>query len=271
MPYRGVLHLRLVIQLQSKLNLSRIIGVEARASDLAEVRIGIVARTTDGHHPVAAKVWRVEVRVVEDVEELGPKLHREPLGDGELLEYREVEAKDAGAHRVARLGSQGSRAGERDAAGRRVGYGSEVPAQFAWLVERLRIVQPERTRRAIDDLGFNPPFLTLTGNQDRAAASSRNARRRTAEIERLPTLGCHNPVDRPTAQDGIGDATLIHILHALADGQLVAAAEVEHVAHVEVCRPPVEPGPESGNAQSSIWAAVVAVACAAAIQEVSGI
>ena len=258
----------LVIQLKGKLDLARIVWVEARASDLAEVRISEVARTADGHHTVAAEVGRVEVWMVEDVKELGPEFRSEPLCNRELLEHREIETMDTGAHRIARLGSEGGRAVKRDAAGRRVGYGSEVArsaAQLAWLVECLRVIQPEGAPRPIDNLGLNPPLLTLTRNQDRAAPGSRNAPRRTAEIERLPTLRRHNPVDRPSAQDCVRDAPLVQVLHAFAKGELVAAAEVYYVADVEICRPPVEPGPESRNAQSSKWTTIVSVACGAAI------
>ena len=73
-PYRGVFHLKLVVQLQRKLNLSRIVGIVASRSDFAEVRVGDVARTANRDDAVAAEVGSVEVRMVEDVEELGPEL-----------------------------------------------------------------------------------------------------------------------------------------------------------------------------------------------------
>src|SRR6266702_4450378 len=259
----GFIHLSLVVQLQRKLNLARIVGFKPRRSDLAEVRVVEVARTADRHYAIAAEVGRVEVGMVEDVEELSTEFRRDPLGDRELLEDREVETMNAGAYRVARFGTQGGRATERDAAGRRIGYGSKVArsaAQLAGLVEGLGIVQPERPRLAVDHLRLDATLLALTGKQYSATAGSRNAPGRTAEIQGLPALGGHDPVDRPSAQNGIGDSTLVQIPHAFPDGQLVTAAEVDHVADVEVRRPPVEPGPESRNAQSSKWTTVVAVA-----------
>ena len=71
---RGVLNLSLVVQLQSKLDLSRIEWFVTRRSNLAEVRVSVVPRTADGHDAVAAEVRSVEVRVVEDVEELCAEL-----------------------------------------------------------------------------------------------------------------------------------------------------------------------------------------------------
>ena len=38
-------------------------------------------RASDGHDAVSTEVWRVEVRVVEDVEELSSELQREPFGE----------------------------------------------------------------------------------------------------------------------------------------------------------------------------------------------
>ena len=57
-----------------------------RARDFAEVRVGIVARASNRHHAVATEVGRVEVRVVEDVEELSPELSGEAFCDLEFFE-----------------------------------------------------------------------------------------------------------------------------------------------------------------------------------------
>src|SRR5205814_5188347 len=108
----------LVVQLQSKLDLARIIWIVARRSNFAEVRVSEVARTADRHYAVAAEVGRVEVGMVENVEHLGAELHREPLSNRELLEYREVEAMETGAGGKGGFGSQGGRAIERNTARR---------------------------------------------------------------------------------------------------------------------------------------------------------
>ena len=55
-PDRGVFHLKLVVQLQRKLNLPRIVRIVAGRSDFAEVRVGLVARTTDRDYAIAAHV-----------------------------------------------------------------------------------------------------------------------------------------------------------------------------------------------------------------------
>src|SRR5690348_8205711 len=60
--------LYLVIQLQSKLNLPRIVRSITRRSDLAEVRAGKVRRIRNRDHTVAAKSRGVEVRMIQDIE-----------------------------------------------------------------------------------------------------------------------------------------------------------------------------------------------------------
>ena len=64
----------LEVQLQSELDLSRIVGSIASRSDLSKVRTGVVVRAADSHNTVAAESGSVEVRVVEDVEELRTEL-----------------------------------------------------------------------------------------------------------------------------------------------------------------------------------------------------
>lgn len=69
----------LVIQLEGKLNLPRIVRSIARGPNLTKVIAREVAGTGNRHHSVASEVRRIEVRMVEDVEELGPELHGEPI------------------------------------------------------------------------------------------------------------------------------------------------------------------------------------------------
>src|ERR1017187_1724353 len=75
-----------VVQLQSELDLSRIVGSIASGSNFSEVRIRVVARIGDRDNTVATKIWSVEVRMIENVEELRPELHRETLAEPEVLE-----------------------------------------------------------------------------------------------------------------------------------------------------------------------------------------
>src|SRR5579863_8060057 len=109
-PYRGAVHLKLVVQLQRKLDLPRIVRIVARRSNFAEVRIGDVARTADRNYAVAAEVGSVEVRMVEDVKEFRSEFGRKALGNREFLEDREVQAMEAGANGLAGLGAEGCRA-----------------------------------------------------------------------------------------------------------------------------------------------------------------
>src|SRR5437764_52820 len=64
-----------VVQLQSKLNLPRIVGSVASGADRAEVvGVGEIGRSGDRHNTVSAKSWRIEVGVVENVKELSSEL-----------------------------------------------------------------------------------------------------------------------------------------------------------------------------------------------------
>ena len=85
----------LVVELQSELDLPWIVWSIASRSDLTEGSVSEVARATDGRDAVAAEVWSVEVRMIEDVEELGPELQREALRDPEIFECREIEPVEA--------------------------------------------------------------------------------------------------------------------------------------------------------------------------------
>ena len=76
----------LVVELQSELDLPWIVWSIASGSDLTEGSVSEVARASDGRHAVAAEVGSVEVRMVEDVEELSPELHGDAVADLETFE-----------------------------------------------------------------------------------------------------------------------------------------------------------------------------------------
>src|ERR1700720_4246660 len=80
----GVLQ-SLEVQLQSELDLSRIVGRITSRSNLSKVRAGVVVRTADSHNTIAAKSRGVEVRVIENVEELRTELQLEALGKLEVF------------------------------------------------------------------------------------------------------------------------------------------------------------------------------------------
>src|SRR5437016_5141324 len=87
----GVVVFVLVVELERKLNLPRIVRRITGRADFAKVRVLEVYRAPDRHDTVAAKSRRVEVRVVENVENLCPELQPESLLDGKIFEEREIQ------------------------------------------------------------------------------------------------------------------------------------------------------------------------------------
>ena len=65
----------LVVQLQSELDLTWIVGGIARRTDASEVRCVVeVERVADGDDTIAAEARCVEVGVIQDIEELRTEL-----------------------------------------------------------------------------------------------------------------------------------------------------------------------------------------------------
>ena len=95
MPFPGCLHLSLVVELHSKLDLARILSGEAGRSNFTEGRAVEVVGTRDRGNTIAAEVGSIEGRVIEDVKELSPELHIKAFVDGNILERREVEFSDS--------------------------------------------------------------------------------------------------------------------------------------------------------------------------------
>src|SRR5262249_23606234 len=98
----------LVIQLQSKLDLPRIIRSIARRSDFAKVCAGEVRRIRNGDYTVTAKSWRIEVRVIQDVEHLSAELQAEALLHLEFFECREVQSAETWSDDLSGTRSQSS-------------------------------------------------------------------------------------------------------------------------------------------------------------------
>lgn len=76
----------LVIQLQSKLDLPRVKRSVTGRSDSAERSVGEGSRTSNRGDSIASEVRRVEVRMIEDIEELRPELEGDGFMNGEVLE-----------------------------------------------------------------------------------------------------------------------------------------------------------------------------------------
>lgn len=102
----------LVVELHRKLDLPR---RSARGSDCSEVRVGVIARTADGYYAVTAKIWLIEVRVVEDVEELRAEFHIVPLSKRERLVQREVKVVDSWTRDLVAFVAQRGGAGQWNA------------------------------------------------------------------------------------------------------------------------------------------------------------
>ena len=84
-PLRMNSEFSLVIQLQSELDLPRIVRSVAGRPDLAETRVCEVARPGDGDNAVAAEVGSVEIRVIENIEDLCTELYAEALIERDVL------------------------------------------------------------------------------------------------------------------------------------------------------------------------------------------
>ena len=65
---------KLVVQLQSELDLTLITRVVTRGADQTEVGVGEVERVADGDDTVTAEARGIEVGVIDDVEELRAEL-----------------------------------------------------------------------------------------------------------------------------------------------------------------------------------------------------
>src|SRR5580700_4961947 len=122
------LHPKLEVQFQSKLDLTRIIRCIAGRSDLAKAGTGVVARSGDCNHAIPTEIWSIEVRVVKDVENLGPELQPEPLAELHILEDGEIHPLERRSGNLVRRAAQ-SRHRAREGGAR------------CWLAKRLGIIE----------------------------------------------------------------------------------------------------------------------------------
>ncbi len=107
--------------------------------------------------------------------------------------------------------------------------------------------------------------FVVSGHHISVAASARSRPCVTAYCKRLPGFDCCNPLCAPTTDDLVQDArTAPQEAFALAKWQIVPAAEVEHMTHVEVAVSVVALDPEAGDVRR-------AITNIAAIQQVAGV
>ena len=87
--------MKLVVKLQSKLDLTLITWVVTRGADQTKVGVGEVFCVGDGDNTVASEARSTEVGMVEDVEELRTELHAVTVGELQILEEGQVEAVES--------------------------------------------------------------------------------------------------------------------------------------------------------------------------------
>src|SRR5216684_755140 len=107
--------LSLVIQLQSELDLPRIVGSIASGSNSAKTGILEVRRSGDSNNTIAAEPGSVEVGVVEDIEKLRSELETEALGERKFLEDREVQPVESWSFNLRATAAQSGKARQRQA------------------------------------------------------------------------------------------------------------------------------------------------------------
>ena len=96
----GVLGGRLKIELQSELDLSRVVGGIASRADFTKSVAGVVARTGNSHDTVAAKIGGTEIGMIGNVENFGPELQILTFGDREVFEEGPVHPVETGARHL---------------------------------------------------------------------------------------------------------------------------------------------------------------------------
>ena len=200
--------------------------------------------------------------MVEDVEELGTKLQRDSLIDLEALEEREVKTMKARTEGGGRSAAQDLRTGKRNAASWGVRNRSVKP-ELAGLLEGGGISEP--TQRMVG-IGMQAEFRILTRKQERVASGSRGRVCGTSNADWLATLKGDKIVETPATHDIIRKAVCrSEELLSFADGKLIATAEMEDVANVERCKPPVD-------ARTETWYIGSAEACdAASVEQIAGV
>src|SRR5580658_1457531 len=211
--FPGCLHLSSVVQLQSKLNLSRIERIVASGPNFSEVGVCVTARARSRYNSITAEVGRVKVRMVENVEELRPELHGEAFVQLECLEEREIEPVEARPRYQTRLAAQRGGVAERNAAGRsawnrhgrpRYSHGvSRSFTQFTWLVECGRVPNPVRTVRAFHRLDLDSKIRALAWHPKQVTSKSRGRSGLASEVGRLTALKGSDPVCGPSSNHGV--------------------------------------------------------------------
>lgn len=250
-------HFGLVIQLQGKLDLARVVRSVASGADFAKVRIVEIGGSGDGLNAVAAESGSVKVGMIENVENLRTELETETFVDGDLLENGEVKAMEARPRNLSRTAAE---CGDTtiDERGADSGLGAS-----RWLSESCGVSNPAKLPICVS---VESQMGVLPANQEIVTAGPISCPVRARESDRLAALECGKPLNAPATNYLVCGATGIgHEVFALAKGQLIAAAKMEDITDVEVSEAVVVPDSGAGNVRSAITSK------ASAVQQITGI
>ena len=122
-----------------------------------------------------------------------------------------------------------------------------VVDQLARLLEGGRIPEPIGSLYAAADINLtNSKFLALPRNIDVIATCSGGRTRWATEGNGLAALKRENPVNAPSANNGICQAArVMHEFLVFPERQHIAAADVEDIPNIEVGQAPIEPRTEA--------------------------
>src|SRR3984885_4200123 len=216
------LHLSLVIQFQSELDLPRIVGSIACRTDLAKSRTGEIAGTGDRHNTVSAEIGCVEVWMVDYVKEFSAELQHESLAQSHVLERGEVQPLERwSGNLVRRTADCRQRAGQSCARRR--------------LAERRGISKEAQLPVRID---MESSFRILTGDDEvvaitRAPCGRGNGVAGTIQRNGLAAFQHGASVDAPPPERLAGIAAVVQEAFIFSKGKLIASAQVKDVANIE--------------------------------------
>jgi len=202
LPSRGIFILCSVVQLESKLDLPRIVRSIAVDPTSPKMRIVEVARAPNRYDPVPTEVRRVEVRVVEDIEELSPELHRETIVQLQGLEHRVIqtmESRSKGFTATRRANAAAPCRGTHPVG--EFGIGPVAPnlqgcaKAEALLIQNGLLIPPF----AAIALFWIPSCWLCPATRIVLQFCSGSGSGRATEVDRLAALKRGNPVDRPPA------------------------------------------------------------------------
>src|SRR5882724_967465 len=137
-PLRVVVSV-LVVELERKLNLARIVRRVARRADKPEVRVLEIRGTRYRDHTVTAKSRRVEVRMIQNVEDFRSELQTESFLDREILEDGEIQPVETGSRHLSDSPQGIISSQVQTSCWRR-----RIRSQYARLSESSRITEPAK-------------------------------------------------------------------------------------------------------------------------------